>query len=86
MTDARLKTHADLVDRMASARGVDLEEAALRAHLTPGDISDLVLNCVGCTKPDTCAQWLTAQQGTVSETPGYCRNADAFAELAKASD
>ncbi|KIC51235.1 DUF6455 family protein [Tateyamaria sp. ANG-S1] len=86
MTDARLKTHADLVDRMATARGVDLEEAALRAQLTPADISDIVLNCVGCTKPEACEKWLQAQQGTVSETPGYCRNADVFADLAKRSD
>ncbi|WP_299201459.1 DUF6455 family protein [uncultured Tateyamaria sp.] len=86
MTDARLKTHADLVDRMATARGVDLQEAALRAHLTPSDISDLVLNCVGCTKPDACAQWLDMQPGRVSETPDFCRNAEAFGELARRSD
>ncbi|WP_299610213.1 DUF6455 family protein [uncultured Tateyamaria sp.] len=85
MTDARLKTHADLVDRMAAARGVDLQEAAMRAHLTPGDISDLVMRCAGCTKPDTCAAWLDAQAGAVSETPGYCRNAEAFADLARRS-
>ncbi|WP_299043631.1 DUF6455 family protein [uncultured Tateyamaria sp.] len=85
MSDARLKTHADLVDRMAAARGVDLQEAALRGDLSPGDISDLVLRCAGCTRPDTCAAWLKAQAGAVSETPGYCRNADQFAALARRS-
>lgn len=85
MTDARLKTHADLVDRMATARGVDLQEAALRAHLTPNDISDMVLRCTGCTKPEDCAKWLEAQAGTVSETPEYCRNAEEFAALARRS-
>lgn len=86
MTDARLKTHADLVDRMAAARGVDLQEAALRAHLTPSDISDMVLRCVGCTKPDICAKWLESQPGQVSDTPDFCRNAETFADLARRSD
>lgn len=85
MTDARLKIHADLVDRMAAARGIDLQEAALRAHLTPGDISDLVMRCAGCTKPEACAKWLDAQKGAVSETPDYCRNAAEFAALARRS-
>ena len=85
MSDGRLKTHADLVDRMATARGVDLQEAALRGDLSPDDISDLVLRCVGCTKPDTCAAWLSMQRGAVSETPGFCRNADQFAALARRS-
>lgn len=82
MTDTRLKRHADLVDRMATARGIDLEEAALRAHLTPGDLSDMVLTCAGCAHPDTCSKWLDTQVGAVSETPSYCRNADQFATLA----
>lgn len=85
MTDTRLKTHADLVDRMATARGLDLQEAALRAHLTPSDISDMVLACTGCSQPDTCAKWLEAQHGPVSETPSYCRNADAFADITRRS-
>jgi len=85
MTTSRLKTHADLVDRMAAARGVDLQEAAMRADLTPSDISDMVLRCTGCTKPDECAQWLQAQQGAVSDTPDYCRNADAFDDLIRRS-
>ncbi|MEX0311168.1 MAG: DUF6455 family protein [Tateyamaria sp.] len=85
MTDTRLKTHANLVDRMAAARGLDLQEAALRAHLTPGDISDMVLACTGCAQPDTCEKWLQAQKGQVSDTPGFCRNADAFADIARRS-
>ncbi|MEM8653447.1 MAG: DUF6455 family protein [Pseudomonadota bacterium] len=85
MSDGRLKTHANLIDRMAAARGVDLQEAALRGDLTPDDISDLVLRCVGCTKPDTCAAWLSAQKGAVSETPSFCRNAEQFAALARRS-
>ena len=85
MTDARLKIHADLVDRMATARGLDLQESALRAHLTPSDLSDMVLRCAGCTKPDTCATWLEGQKGAVSHTPEFCRNAADFAALARRS-
>lgn len=83
MTNARLKRHADLVDRMATARGIDLQQAALRGDLSPSDISDLVINCCGCTQTETCTRWLGEQVGAVSATPHYCRNARAFSELAK---
>lgn len=82
MTDTRLKRHAALVDRMATARGIDLEEAAMRAHLAPGDLSDMVLRCAGCSNVEGCGKWLAGQVGAVSETPKYCRNADQFADLA----
>lgn len=92
-TTARLKHHAALVDRMATARGLDLQEAALRADLTPSDLSDMVLRCVGCARADHCAHWLDDQgarrrdnqAGAVSAPPDYCRNAPAFASLAKGS-
>ena len=86
MTDNRLKRHAALVDRMAAARGIDLEEAAMRAELTPSDLSDMVLRCAGCSNVDGCEKWLADQVGAVSDTPVYCRNADQFAELASRSD
>ncbi|WP_299375053.1 DUF6455 family protein [uncultured Tateyamaria sp.] len=85
-TSARLKRHAALVDRMAAARGIDLQETALRGGLRPSDLSDLVLRCAGCTQTAHCEDWLTHQMGTVSETPHYCRNARAFRALAKGSD
>mmetsp|Transcript_27393 Transcript_27393/g.50331 ORF Transcript_27393/g.50331 Transcript_27393/m.50331 type:complete len:87 (-) Transcript_27393:640-900(-) len=85
MTDTRLKRHAGLVDRMATARGIDLEEAAMRADMVPGDLADMVLRCAGCTQVDKCEQWLTQQTGAVSETPPYCRNADQFTTLAARS-
>ena len=85
MTDTRLKRHAGLVDRMATARGIDLEEAAMRAHLAPSDLSDMVLRCAGCANVDGCEKWLASQVGAVSDTPSYCRNADQFSELAVSS-
>ena len=85
MTDSRLKRHAALVDRMAEARGLDLEEVALRGDLTPGDISDMVLRCAGCTQTENCERWLADQVGAVSAAPHYCRNARTFSALAERS-
>lgn len=85
MTPTRLKQHAALVDDMATARGIDLQEATMRAGLTPDDLSDMVLACTGCARPDECKKWLAAQKGTVSATPSYCRNADVFNKLASSS-
>lgn len=85
MSYAHLKLHADLVDSMASARGIDLEEVALRGDLTPSDISDLVLRCSGCTQTSTCQKWLSEQAGTVSAAPHYCRNGHSFDDLARHS-
>jgi hypothetical protein len=85
MTLTLLKRHAALVDKMATARGLDLQEAAMRAHLTPGDLSDMVLRCAGCTNADGCEKWLDRQVGAVSQTPDYCRNDDEFAALAARS-
>lgn len=79
----RLKRHAALVDEMAAARGIDLQDASLRAGLTPDDLADMVHRCAGCAHPDTCETWMKAQVGAVSETPGYCRNADMFDRLAR---
>lgn len=83
---ATLKRHAALVDRMAEARGVDLEEQILRGNLRIGELDDAVLRCTGCSNPDGCEHWLTQveQNGaTVSDTPAQCRNARVFSELSK---
>lgn len=82
MSRTQLKQHANLVDEMARARGLDLEEIALRGDLTPSDISDLVLRCTGCTQTASCEKWLSEQVGTVSAAPHYCRNAHSFDDLA----
>ncbi|WP_299689532.1 DUF6455 family protein [uncultured Tateyamaria sp.] len=79
----RLKRHAALVDDMAEARGIDLQDASLRAGLTPDDLADMVHRCAGCTQPDSCESWLASQVGAVSETPEFCRNAKVFDTLAR---
>ncbi len=76
-----LKRHAALVDRMATARDIDLEEAMLRGRLSIPDLDDAVLRCTGCSQPGACARWLDAQTGPVPATPGYCRNAALFQDL-----
>lgn len=77
-----LKRHAALVDRMATALGVDLEEAALAGGVSVDEISDAVLRCTGCADPGHCEAWLGARAGAeAAATPGYCRNRDLMARL-----
>ncbi|MCA0995206.1 DUF6455 family protein [Alloyangia pacifica] len=76
------KRHAALVDHMASAVGVDLEEQMMRGKLSFSALEDAVFACTGCTHPDTCEHWIAAQKGRAEATPSYCRNADLFQQLA----
>lgn len=76
-----LKRHADLVDRMVGTLGIDLEESMMRGHLRPGELSDAVLRCSGCTDPGHCAGWLAQQTGIVEQGPAYCRNTEMLADL-----
>lgn len=83
-----LRRHAALVDRMASAMDVDLEEAVLRGHLTADALPDMVLRCTGCANPDGCTTFLEQAEahggGTaVPTTPYYCRNAEVFDDLGR---
>ena len=70
------------MDRMATTQGIDLEETMMAGHLTPDDLGDAVLACTGCTAPGACREWLAAHESAAEATPGYCRNAELFAELA----
>ena len=80
-----LKRHAALVDGMATARGVDLEETLMRGEIGVDEISDAVLRCTACSNPKHCAGWLEEQDGVAESTPGFCRNADLFNQLAPKS-
>ncbi len=68
-----LRRHADLVDRMATTLGVDLQEVAIEGALQFDEISDAVLRCTECPNPGHCNAFL-AQNPTASNTPEYCRN------------
>ncbi|WP_353473332.1 DUF6455 family protein [Salipiger sp. H15] len=83
MSETRdFKLHATLVDRMAGALGVDLEEKMLRGELSFGGLEDAVLACTGCHKPCDCETWLDSQESVAEAAPAYCRNADLFRQLA----
>lgn len=75
-----LKRHAALVDRMAGALGLDLEEQALRGRLSIDELTDAVLRCTGCSDPAYCSGWLERTAKAVAP-PGYCRNRELFAGL-----
>lgn len=78
-----LRHHANLLDRMAQACGVDLEEVMLRGKLDIPELDDAVLRCTGCEHPERCESWLASQTSSSEATPEYCRNADLFAVLAQ---
>ncbi|ETX15860.1 hypothetical protein OCH239_11805 [Roseivivax halodurans JCM 10272] len=76
-----LKRHATLVDRMAQAVGVDLEEAALGGKVSIPEIDDAVLSCTGCTRSYACESWLAESNGPRYTPPTYCRNVELFLRL-----
>ena len=76
MTDrAVIRHHADLMDRMAEATGVDLEEAMLQGRMDMDQLYDGVMRCAGCTEPGNCAHWLASRTDAADTAPDYCRNA-----------
>jgi hypothetical protein len=77
-----LKTHADLVDRMAGTLGVDLEQAMMEGRMNVDQLGDAVLSCTGCSNPEDCRHWLEGHKGQIAEeAPGYCRNRDMLKRL-----
>jgi hypothetical protein len=83
-----LRRHAALVDRMAGAMGVDLQEAVMRGQLAPDVLPDMVLRCTGCANPDGCEAFLdkaaAAPKPEAAPTPPYfCRNAWVFDDLGR---
>lgn len=82
-TTQTLKKHAALVDRMATNQGIDLQEAALRAQLTPDDISNAVLACTTCSNPEDCTRWLDLTPAGTQKPPSFCQNKPLFDDLAQ---
>ena len=77
----KIKRHAILMDRMAGARGLDMEEQVLRGNISSAEVADAVLSCRNCSNPDGCARWLDATAGVAAESPPYCRNGTMFSDL-----
>ena len=80
-----LKRHAHLVDEMATAQGLDLEEQILRGNLSIPELDDAVLRCTGCSQPCACEAWLAGREAPVVAPPAYCRNTRMFDMLRKAA-
>ena len=79
-----LRKHAALVDGMAEALGLDLEEAVLTGpDRSVEPLVDAVLRCTECSYPEHCSEWQGARTGPASKPPGYCRNIDFLARLAR---
>lgn len=76
---ASVARHVALVDAMADLVGIDLEEAVLAGRINFDEIADAVLRCTGCVKVEDCEALVSL--GSVTEVPGYCRNADLFRDL-----
>ena len=56
----KLKRHAALFDNMGSAIGLDLQKQAIGGDLPIEEISEAVLRCVACSRPDHCAKLLAS--------------------------
>ncbi|MCZ7676821.1 MAG: DUF6455 family protein [Roseovarius sp.] len=70
--------HAELMERMATALGLDLDVKIMEGQLDIEALDDAVLRCTGCADPDGCDHWLAAQQGIAAGAPGTCRNLTLF--------
>lgn len=77
---ATLKRHADLVDRMATTLGIDLEEATLTGAIEMDELAGAVVRCTECASPDACNRWLDATP-SADTPPAYCRNSDLLDRL-----
>lgn len=76
-----LERHAKLVDHMAAALGLDLEEQIQRGTLSPDAVWDAILSCTSCTRPGACETWLAARSDIAPEAPHSCRNRALFDAL-----
>ena len=79
---ARFDHHARLFARMADTLGVDVENEVQSGTLLPELFDSHVFECLGCTKPGECEQWIDAQEGPARSAPDYCRNKHALEALA----
>lgn len=75
-----LRHHAELVDKMASSLGIDLEETAIAGALRVDEISDAVLSCTECPNPGHCKA-LLARATSLPAAPEFCRNRDLMSRL-----
>lgn len=75
-----LRRHADLLDRMATNAGVNLQDAAISGTVSVDEITDAVLRCSDCPNPEHCESLLQRSEA-VGSIPEYCRNRDMLKKL-----
>lgn len=80
-TQADLKKHAELFDRMAATVGLDLEEEAVAGTLRFDEIAEAVLRCTRCGGVGACRKWLADGLRPGAEAPDFCRNRDLLGYL-----
>jgi len=73
--------HADLIERMANALGLDLDERIMQGGLDIESLDDAVLRCTLCSDPEGCEHWVSAQQDEAPAAPEMCRNLALFQAL-----
>ncbi len=73
---ARMDAHAELVNGMADAIGVDMAEEVLAGRMPPEEVRSLVLRCVGCADVTRCRHFLAdhAIAHDAAAAPDFCRN------------
>jgi hypothetical protein len=77
----RIGESADRMGRMATAVGADMGGALEDGRLAPEALRSAIRRCHGCTEACACDAWLDTHPGGADTPPGYCRNAELFAEL-----
>jgi hypothetical protein len=76
----QIRRHAELLDRMAGATGLDLQELTISGRMSMDNLASAVLRCADCAHPDRCEDWL--RNGT-DGLPGFCLNKLELQELAE---
>lgn len=79
--DKQRERHAGLVDRMAKTQGIDLDEAEQRGDISPEELEQSVLTCLGCSQTEACKHWLSVNKDGAEAAPEYCRNEVLFKAL-----
>ncbi|MEI4486229.1 DUF6455 family protein [Frigidibacter sp. MR17.14] len=72
--------HAQLVNAMAGALGVDLSARLEDGRLASETWRDMVVGCTGCANPEGCAHWL-AEHPVAEAAPYYCVNGETLAAM-----
>lgn len=79
---SKFAAHAELVEKMADTLGVDVEELMQRGRLSPEELDESVLRCIGCLEVGACQHFLAEDEDAArDEPPGFCRNKEFFEAL-----